>query len=314
VNRSGSAQLESALALDPRVTGDTPLVSVVTATYNMGRYVTQAVDSVLAQDWPALEAVVVDDGSTDDTAQVLQAYAGDRRVRVIRQANAGQAAAKNAGIRAARGTYIGFCDADNAWLPGKLSRQVPLLRANPAAGVVYGDIVLMDGEGRALPTPPVRRYGGRVTQRLLMANFVTFNTALLPRSVLEEFRGFDESLRMAIDYDLWLRISTRHEFLYLPEALARYRIWPGQMSSQTEERFANFLRLFERFLETHPECVTPSQARRAWARNYAQRGRSRAAGGNRSGALRDYGRAFRYWPPDPYLWRSVVRLMLGLRG
>lgn len=290
-----------------------PLVSVITATYNMGRYVGEAVDSVLAQEWPALEAIVVDDGSTDDTPSVLEGYAADPRVRVIRQANAGQTAAKNAGLRAARGEFVGFCDADNAWLPGKLARQVPLLQARPAAGVVYGDIALMDGEGRTLPTPPVKRHGGRITEPLLLSNFVTFNTALLPRRVLEEVGGFDETLRMAIDYDLWLRVSTRYEFIYLPEPLARYRIWGGQMSHRTEERFANFVRLFERFLAAHPDAVTPAQARRAWAVNYAQRAASRAARGNWTGALRDYWRAMRHRPHDGFVWRSAARTLLGRR-
>ncbi len=293
---------------------DTPLVSVVTATYNMGRYVREAVDSVLAQDWPALEVIVVDDGSTDDTAAALAAYEGEPRVRVIRQANAGQTAAKNAGLRAARGAYVGFCDADNAWLPGKLARQVPLLEAAPAAAVAYGDIVLMDSDGRPLPAPPVRRHGGRITRHLLLENFVTFNTALVRRRVLEELGGFDASLRMAIDYDLWLRISTRWEFLYLPEPLARYRIWGGQMSHRTDERFANFLRLFERFLAAHPDCVTPAEARRAWAVNYAQRGRSLAERGRRREALADFWRAFRYRPQEPLVWKSVARLLVGGRG
>jgi glycosyltransferase involved in cell wall biosynthesis len=290
--------------------GQAPLISVITATYNMGRYVREAVESVLAQDWPAIEVIVVDDGSTDETARVLEAYADDPRVKVICQANAGQTVAKNVGLRAARGDYIGFCDADNAWLPGKLVRQVPLLQANRTAGVTYGDIVPMDAEGRPLPMWPAKRYGGWITQRLLLENFVTFNTTLLPRQVVEEFGGFDESLSMAIDYDLWLRISAHYEFIYLNEPLVRYRIWGGQMSHRIEERFANVMELVERFLATHPGCVTPTQANEAWARNYAQRGHYRAGHGRWGGALQDYWRAFRHRPYDGFLWRSMARSVL----
>lgn len=288
-----------------------PLVSVVCACYNMGRYVREAVDSVLAQDWPAVEVIVVDDGSTDETPAALAAYADDPRVVIIRQANAGQTAAKNAGLRAARGEYVGFCDADNAWLPGKLARQVPLLRANPRVGVVYGDVALIDGEGRPLPTPPVKRYGGRITGRLLEDNFVTFNTTLLPRRVVAEFGGFDESLRMAIDYDLWLRVSTRYEFLYLPEPLVRYRIWGGQMSHRTEERFASFVRLLERFLATHPGAVTAAEVRRGWAHTYVSRALWRARNGQPREAWRDFGRALRRRPWDARLWRSAAAVALG---
>ncbi len=288
-----------------------PLVSVITASYNMGRYLGEAVDSVLAQDWPAIDVIIIDDGSTDDTPQVLEAYVGDPRVRVIRQTNSGQTAAKNTGLRAARGEYVGFCDADNAWLPGKLSHQVPLLQANPLAGVIYGDIALMDGEGRPLPTPPVHRYGGQITSRLLMTNFVTFNTSLLPRLVAEEFGGFDESLSMGIDYDLWLRVSTRYEFMYVPKPLARYRIWSGQMSHRQEERYANVLNLLGRFLKRYPDFVTPDQACAAWTLNYAQRGRLRLEHGNLRGALQDFRRAFHSRPHDQFPWLRLARLLHG---
>lgn len=291
-----------------------PLVSVVTASYNMDQYVREAVDSVLAQDWPALEIIVVDDGSTDDTQAVLTAYADEPRVTLISQPNRGQTKAKNAGLAAARGEFVAFCDADNAWLPGKLTRQVPVLQASPSAAVAYGDIVLMDGEGRAMPGLAPERYSGRITDRLLITNFVTFNTTVVRRRVIEEFGGFDESLRMAIDYDLWLRISTRYDFLYQPEPFVRYRIWGGQMSHRQEERFATFLKLFERFLKNYPDSVTPEQVRAAWARNYTQRGRLRADAGNLRGALQDFGRALRYRPHDAFLWKSVARLVAGKLG
>lgn len=293
-----------------------PLVSVICACYNMGRYVREAVDSVLAQDYPAVEVIVVDDGSTDDTPAALAVYADNPRVTVIRQANAGQTVAKNAGLRAARGSYVGFCDADNAWLPGKLARQLPLLRTHgPQNGgrvaVVYGDVALIDGEGRPLPTPPVKRHSGRITGPLLRDNFVTFNTTLVPRAVVEEFGGFDESLRMGIDYDLWLRISVKYEFLYLAEPLVKYRIWGGQMSRRTEERFAQFCLLLERFLAAHPGVVSAAEARAAWAYTYVSRGWWRVTHGKRREGWRDFGRAARLRPWDRRLWLYTARALAG---
>jgi glycosyltransferase involved in cell wall biosynthesis len=291
-----------------------PLVSVVTAAYNMGRYLGEAVESVLGQDYPAVELIVVDDGSTDDTPAVLAHYAADPRVTIIRQENSGQTVAKNRGMRAARGRYVGFCDADNAWLPHKLSRQVPLLQGNERLGVVYGDIQFIDEEGRDLPTPKIRRSSGRITGPLLVDNFVTFNTTLVPRRVLEEFDYMDESLTMAIDYDLWLRISTRYDFLHLPEVLVRYRIWGGQMSHRTGERLDNFFRLLESFLERYPDSVTPAEVRRAWAHTYVTRGRWHAHKGRTAEALADFGRAFRQRPHDLRLWKSAARLLIGRKG
>jgi len=291
-----------------------PLVSVVTAAYNMGQYVRQAVDSVLAQAGPAVEVIVVDDGSTDDTARALAAYADEPRVRVISQANAGQTKAKNAGLRAARGEFVRFCDADNAWRPGKLLRQLPLLRANPAVGVVYGDVALIGPAGEPLPAPPVKRWSGRITGRLLADNFVTFNTTLVPRRVLEEFGGFDESLRMAIDYDLWLRVSTKYEFLHVPEPLVDYRIWGGQMSHRTGERLDSYFRLLERFLERHPASVTRADVARAYAHTYVTRGIWRATQGQRADAWRDLRLACGRRPLDARLWRTAAALALGRLG
>jgi glycosyltransferase involved in cell wall biosynthesis len=293
---------------------ETPLVSVVIAAYNMGQYIREAIDSVLAQDWPAVEVVLVDDGSTDETACALDAYADEPRVTVIRQANAGQTKAKNAGLRVARGEYVGFCDADNVWLPGKLRRQVPLLQANPGAGVVYGDVALIGPAGESLPAPRVKRWGGRISGRLLADNFVTFNTTLTPRRVLEEFGGFDESLRMAIDYDLWLRVSTKYEFLYVRETLVQYRIWGGQMSHRTGERLDSYFRLLERFLERYPDSVSQADVAGAYAHTYITRGIWRAREGDRAAAWRDLLLACRRRPIDIRLWRVAASLALGRLG
>jgi len=290
---------------------DSPLVSVVMAAYNNGQYVREAADSVLAQDYPALELVIVNDGSQDDTRDVLARYDDDPRVTVIHQENAGQTAAKNNGLAATRGELVGFCDADNIWLPGKLARQVPALLARPEVGVVYGEISLIDAEGQPLPPVTRTRHSGRITAPLLLDNFVTFNTTLVRGEIIRGQGGFDERLRMGIDYELWLRISVEHEFLYQPEPAVGYRIWGGQMSHRTGERMENFFRLLENFLERHPGVVPPAQARRAWAHSLTTRGRWLASVGRRGEAWADYRRALGYRPHDLRLWKGIVRLVIG---
>lgn len=290
---------------------ENPLVSVVMATFNMGQFVGSAIESVLAQDYRPLELIVVDDGSEDNTPEILAPYQQNPLVTVIRQDNAGQTVAKNKGLAAARGDLIGFCDADNRWRPGKLSRQVPLLLDHPEAGVVYGDIVLMDGEDRPLPPPRTRRHSGKITGKLLRENFVTFNTTLVRADIVRRLGGFDEELRMAIDYDLWLRISLQHEFLYIPEPLVDYRIWGGQMSHRTGERMDNFFRLLEKFIRTNPQAISPGEARHAWAHSLTTRGIWLASVGRRREAWADYGRALRYRPHDKRLWRCMTKLVLG---
>lgn len=291
---------------------DAPLVSVITATYNMARYLPQTIDSILAQTHPRVEAVVVDDGSTDDTAAVLSRYAGDPRVRSFSQPNMGQTKAKNRGLREARGDFIGFCDADDVWSAGKLERQLPLF-ADPKVGVVYGGFDLIDEHGARRPGPEFPHPTGRITAPLLIDNFILFPTALARREAIEKAGGFDESLTMAIDYDLWLRISVEHEFAYLPEVTVHYRVWPGQMSKRKAERFANAFRMMRAFLERHPDAVSGPQRRAAWAHTYVSRGMWHAAEGRRREAWRDMASACRLRPWDPRLWRAAAGMVLPRR-
>jgi hypothetical protein len=205
---------------------------------------------------------------------------------------------------------IAFCDADNRWLPGKLGKQVPLLLEASDVGVVYGDVTLIDGQDNPLPPLKTRRFEGWVTGKLLIDNFVTFNTTLTPRRVIDEMGGFDERLRMAIDYNLWLKISLRYRFCYIDEPLVAYRIWGGQMSHRTGERMENFFRLLEQFLADHPEAVTSSEARHAWAHSLTTRGRWLASVGRRADAWRDFRHALGHRPHDRRTWKSIVKLFL----
>ncbi len=292
-------------------TSPPPLVSVVTATYNMGRYIRETVDSILAQTHGRLELIIVDDGSTDDTPEVLAAYAGEPRVRLVRQANTGQTAAKNRGLREARGEFIGFCDADDRWLPDKLARQLPRFEGAPRLGVVYGDFDCIDGEGRPTTTPRWPCFSGRITGKLLVDNFVHFPTALVRREAVEQAGGFDESLTMAIDYDLWLRISLDWDFLHVPETVVEYRLWEGQMSHRTGERLDNAFRMMKRFLADHPGSVTPAESRYAWTYTYVTRACWHAGQGRIRAAASDYLRAARRRPWDRRLWKSLARCALG---
>jgi glycosyltransferase involved in cell wall biosynthesis len=290
------------------------LVSVVIATFNMGRYLPQAVQSVLSQTYTHVEILIIDDGSTDDTAQIVRRWDQDERVRVYRQPNAGQAQARNRGVALSKGRYVAFLDADDEWLPHKLSRQMPLF-ANPQVGVVYSEYECMDGEGRALPKPPTRMYRGRVTAALLIDNFVSFQTAVVPRECLERHGAFDESVRMGDDYDLWLRLSAHYEFDFIPQPTARYRVWSGQMSKNYRRRYESAICTMQRFLEHNPGLVTGAQIRAAWAHTYTGRGNNTLwQERRRAAAMHDYLRAlsFRphYWPA----WRAILRGLITARA
>ncbi len=290
-----------------------PSVSAVVPTYNCAPYLAAAIDSVLAQTHPVQELVVVDDGSSDGTAAVLAAYRQEPRVTVIRQRNRGQAAARNRGLAASGGEFVGFCDADDLWRPEKIERQLEAFAGEPEIGVVYTDHVYIDDAGRALPTPRLERCSGWVAAELLVRSNVPFGSCLFRRQALAAVGGFDERLSMGDDYDLLLRVSARYRFRYLDLPLYHYRLRSGQLSDNVERRFANALRTMARFTAAHPDLIGPAQERRALAATYLSRGRARAARGRSWGALADFGRSLGYRPVDVVLWKSLLRLLLGWR-
>jgi len=203
-------------------------VSAVVPAYNRADYLAEALDSALAQAFDGLEVVVVDDGSTDATPEVLRRYG--ERIRVHRQENAGQSAAVNRGVDLARGEFVAFLDSDDAWLPGKLARAVPLLEAEPAAALLYAAVEMMDAAGRAVadPRPPRRTPSGAVLGHLLEENFVRTPTAVFRREAFLAAGGYDPALRCVNDWDMWLRLATGRPVLRDPAPAARYRLHGDQ--------------------------------------------------------------------------------------
>ena len=286
------------------------LVSVVTATYNMADYIVETLDAILDQDYLNIESIIIDDGSTDNTMEVLAPYLNDPRVRVIRQENAGQTVAKNHGIAEAKGEFVAFCDADDTWRKDKLSLQIPKFE-NPEVGAVFSDIFFIDANGEIIHDQHMKRVGGRITGPLLIDNFIPFLTIVVRADILEEVNGFDEKLTMSIDYDLWLRISVNYLFEYIPEPLGNYRIWEGQMSHRMGERLDNFFQLLERFLANNPGLVTQDEANMAWAHVHVTRGHWHSCEGRKKAALKDYTSAMKLHFFDSRLWRRVAALVLN---
>jgi hypothetical protein len=210
-----------------------PLVSVVIPTFNQASYLAEAIDSVLGQTYRHLETIVVDDGSTDRTPDVIASY-GDR-VTAFRQDNRGAANALNAGIRAARGDMICWLSSDDAYLPTKVERQVEALVSAPDAGMCCTGWETMDATGAILkryPEPPWVHADPVVS--IFWRNPINGTTVMIPRPVFDELGLFDEGLRADVDGDMWLRIATRRAIVTVPEILARYRIHEAAMSRNLE--------------------------------------------------------------------------------
>ena len=291
------------------------LVSVVIATYNMGRYLPQAVQSVLSQSYTNVEVQIVDDGSSDDTSAIVEQWREEPRVRVHRQENCGQARAKNQGMALSRGRFVAFLDADDLWLPEKLARQMPLFKGHPEIGVVYSDFQCVDGDGKPLLQDPPRMRRGWVSGALLIENFIGYSAGVVRRECLERYGGFDETLRMGIDYDLWLRLSAHYQFDFVPEQTVQYRIWSGQMSKNYRRRYESAIRIMEDFIDNNPGLVPRRVIREAWAHTYTGRGNTVLwREHDYVEAFRDYLRALRCVPWYWRAWRSMLRALITTRA
>lgn len=225
------------------MTNDCPLVSVVVPAFNAAATIQDTLHSISQQTHRNLEVIVVDDGSTDDTAAVVRRHSrGDPRFRIVAQRNGGVASARNAGIQSSKGAFIAFIDADDLWHPTKIAKQIAaLLAGGPETALVYSPFRIIDSDGKVFASP--RKYGvsGWVLHRHFHTNLVGNGSALLiRRCVLEEFGGFDSWLRNqgaegCEDLLLQLRIATRYRFGEVSEYLVGYRKLPTNMSSNAEQ-------------------------------------------------------------------------------
>ncbi|MCM0611839.1 glycosyltransferase [Marinobacter sediminum] len=288
-------------------------VSVVTPTYNRARFLPDAVASVLAQTYADLELIVVDDGSVDDTRKVLEPFLADGRVRYFYQENQGQSHARNHALEQATGDFIAFLDSDDLWAPGKLERQLAVLQANPDVDIVHGDEAMIDERGAVISLENMRRYSGSITRYLLADNSVSITTALVRRRCFYEMGGFDTSVGVADDYELWLRFSARYLFHYEPGIVASYRVMADQISSDKRRRFAANERIIRTFLEHYGEALSVRERRWGLARFFCRKARYFASVRERGMAIGAIARAFWQAPLAPVVWRALYRVIVPRR-
>jgi glycosyltransferase involved in cell wall biosynthesis len=192
-------------------------VSVIIPTYNRAWCLSEAIDSVLAQTFQDMELIVVDDGSTDDTDTILAGYGG--QARLLRQTNQGVSAARNHGMRYARGDLLAFLDSDDLWHPDKLLRQAAFFDTHPEAMICQSEEIWMRRGVRVNPKRRHRKPSGWIFEASLALCLVSPSAVMMRRGLLEDMGGFDESLPACEDYDLWLRVSLRYPIHLLEEPL-----------------------------------------------------------------------------------------------
>lgn len=223
------------------------LVTVVIPNYNYAHYLREAIDSVLAQTYEDIEIIVVDDGSSDDSREVLASF-GDR-LSTIYQRNQGVSAARNNGAEAGRGEFIAFLDADDIWLPEKVEKQVELFRNDPSLGLVHVGVDEIDAGGN-LQLRRLEGIEGLVASDLLMLKRETIlgggSGLMVPRGVFEEVGGFDTGLSTSADWDLGFRISSKNAVGFVPEILLKYRVHDSNMHGNVGVMERDMTRAFDK--------------------------------------------------------------------
>jgi len=288
-------------------------ISIVTPSYQQARYLEQTIRSVLQQDHAALEYFVIDGGSSDGSVEIIQQYAG-QLTGWVSEKDKGQADAINKGLRQTGGEIVAWINSDDYYLPGAFARALEVFQQHPEAGLVYGDVLSVDGSGNAFNLQTFQPYG---LIDLMAFRIISQPAVFMRRSVLEQAGLLDESYHLLLDHQLWLRMARLAPMIYIPETLAAARY---HAEAKNLARTAEFGREAYRIVDW-------MQATPAFAEDFARnekriRGGAQRLdafylldGGNYAGALKTYIKAF-FNAPGVVLREAhrVIFAILGLLG
>lgn len=292
-------------------------VDVIIASYNAAKYLPAAIESVISQIFEDWRILLVDDGSTDTTAEVVDPFQrrlGDK-LKYIKQENAGVSAARNAALRVSTADFVALLDADDVWLPGRLSDSLKVFDDRPKAGLTYGLIRFMDPEGRLGSTWE----GNLAHAEGNIAPYIYMRTVELPspsitvrKKCIDEIGLFDESLRVTEDRDLWLRIALRYEVAFVPQVLALYRRSPSSLSTDPDRMLHAQIKFIRKNYGA-PGCgLLRRQA--ALARSYKQHAENLKMRGQRLAALQSSLHALSLYPLSINYYTTAGSLLLNWIG
>lgn len=290
-----------------------PLVSIVIPAYNHAGYLAQAIDSVIAQDYPHIELIVLDDGSTDATRAVLEKYTGNFFWET--HPNMGQAATLNKGWRMAKGDLLGYLSADDFLRPDAVSASVATLQADPEAVVVYCDFELVDPHGKSIR----RVYAAEFSLDAMLTEFACppGPGALFRRSAFEHAGGWNPAMKRMPDFDFWLKLARLGHFSRIARPLAAWRVHEASQSfaAISAERAAEPVVIVKNFFAA--PGLTPELSRRM-NRSFARAHLVSAQLHARSGRLKDGAKSFieacSIWPAilfRPATWRLVLNALFN---
>ncbi len=240
---------------------DLPLISVIIPAYNCQGTIVETLGSVFQQTYSNMEVIVVNDGSTDGTLEILKNFQ-DSRLQIVTQPNAGVSVSRNRGINLAKGDFIAFLDADDLWLSNKLIEQIMALQTAPHAAVAYSWTDYIDQAGNFLRNGYYCNFQGNVHRRLLLGCFLeSGSNPLIRRSLLKTVGGFDESLITCEDWDLWIRLALKYEFIVVPQVHVQYRVVTNSKSFLLDKHEAGGLTVINKAFLQASDSVEPMRSK-----------------------------------------------------
>jgi len=232
-----------------------PTISVIIPVYNGEKTIKQTVESVLNQTFKDFELLIINDGSQDATLEIIQAI-NDERIQVFSYQNSGVSASRNRALTKAKGEFISFIDADDLWTPNKLELQFKALQDNPQAAVAYSWSDWIDESGQFLRSGGHITVNGKAYEKLLLRDFIeSGSNPLIRKQALDEVGCFEQSVTPAEDWDMWLRLAARYEFVTVEVPQIFYRISPNSASFNIVKMEAGSLKVIERVFAQAPESL-----------------------------------------------------------
>jgi glycosyltransferase involved in cell wall biosynthesis len=292
---------------------DLPLVSIVTPSYNQARFLEATLRSVLEQDYPNLEYLVVDGASTDGSVDIIRRYAG-RLTWWVSEKDSGQSEAINKGLRRARGEIVGWLNSDDVYLPGAVAAAVAAFQAHPQAAVVYGDALAIDADGKSFNVMHARQYS---LVDLMAFNIICQPAAFMRRSVLEQVDYLNPSYHLLMDTLLWMDMARVGPFVYVPQAWAAARYHDQAKNRTRGAAYGREARVLMEDLKSRPEFsdIFARNEKRIMAGVDRFDAFYLTDAGLPGSALRAYGRAFRLHPPSALGdWKHILLAFFSLLG
>jgi len=282
-------------------------VSVIIPAYNKAEYTRRTVESVLAQTYPNIEILVVDDGSKDTTASVMAQYGN--RIQYILKINGGACSARNEGIRRCSGEYVAFLDCDDLFCPEKIARCVECLEKNPKIGFVYTAAYFIDENDRTvgLYNHP-RSQQGPIIEKLILENFICNSTVMVRKPVLDRAGFFDEKIFTPADWDMWLRLSEINEAAYIAEPLTKYRVTDNYIFNRLDQARQEEMYMLEKFFDHY---MAPAMLKQKAYSNYYLRFSFCAFIKNDLKLFwSDCLSSLKYWPWNIKTWATIILSVL----